>query len=67
MLTQNFRLIAKILDIRLRGNFTCTAELRGPAAMESYVLFVTKFFAIHCNMGQAQWGNISLHKLTSQS
>jgi len=57
----------KILDMPLRGDFTCTVELRRPAALESYVSFVTKFFAIHQNMGQAQWGNICLQKLTSQS
>jgi len=51
----------------LDGDIICTAELRRPAALESYVLFLIKFFAIHQDMGTAQWGNTRLEKLTSQS
>jgi len=50
-------MLGTILDMHLRGNFINTAELRGLAALESYGLFVIKFFAIHQNMGPAQWGN----------
>jgi len=55
------------LDMHLRGDSICTAELRRPAALASYVSFVIKFFAIHQNMGPAQWGNTCWQKLTSQS
>jgi len=57
----------KILDMRLRDDSICTAELRRLAALASYVSCVIKFFAIHQNMGPAQWGNMCWQKLTSQS
>jgi hypothetical protein len=52
---------------RLHGDSIYTVELRRPAALASYVSFVIKFFAIHQNMGPAQWGNTYWQKLTSQS
>jgi len=55
------------VDMRRRGDSIYTAELKRPAALASYVSFVIKFFAIHQNMGPAQWGNTCLQKLTSQS
>jgi len=53
--------------MRRRGDSIHAAELMRPAALAAYVLFVIKFFAIHQNMGQAQWGNTWLQKLTSES
>jgi len=44
----------------------CPAELRGQAALESYVSFVIKIFVIHLNMAPAQWGNTWWQKLTWQ-
>jgi hypothetical protein len=46
----------------LPGDCICIAELRRPAALESYVSFVIKFFAINQSMGPAQWGNTLLAK-----
>jgi hypothetical protein len=46
----------------LHGDSICTVELRGPAALASYVSFVIKFIAIHQNMGPAQCGNTLLAK-----
>ena len=60
-------MLGMILDICRRGDSIYTAELRGPAALASYVSFVIKFFTIHQNMGPAQWGNTCWPKLTSQS
>jgi len=67
MLAWNVLLLGIILDIHLHGDFICTAELRSPAALESYVSFAIEFFAIHQNMGPAQWGITCWQKLTSQS
>jgi hypothetical protein len=53
--------------MRLHGDVIRTAKLRKLAALESYVLFVIKFFAIHQNMGPAQWGNNCWQKRTLQS
>jgi hypothetical protein len=53
-----------LLDMRLRGDSIYTVELRSPAALASYVSFAIKFFAIHQNMGQAQWRNKCWQKLT---
>ena len=50
-------LLGIILDMRRRGDSIYTAELKRPAALASYVLFVIKFFTIYQNMGLAQWGN----------
>jgi hypothetical protein len=60
-------LLGIILDMRRRGDSIYTVELKRPAALASYELFVIKFFAIHQNMEPAQWGNTWLQKLTSQS
>jgi len=57
----------RFLDMHHRGDSICTAELRRLAALASYVSCVIKFFAIHQNMGPAQWGNTCWQKLTSQS
>jgi len=57
MLARSGLLSGLILDMRIPGDSIYTAELRTPAALASYVLFVIKFFAIHQNMGPAQWGN----------
>jgi len=65
--TRSCLLLGIILDMRLRGNSIYTAELRRLAALASYVLSVIKFFAIHQNMGPAQWGNTCWQKLTLQS
>jgi hypothetical protein len=51
------RLLAIIPDMRCHGDSIYTAELKRPVALASYVLFVIKLFAIHQNMGPAQWGN----------
>jgi len=67
MQAQNILLLEILIDMRLHANFICTAGLRKPEALESYVSFVFKFFAIHQNMAQAQWGNTCWQKLTSQS
>jgi hypothetical protein len=56
-----------LLDMRLRGDSIDTVQLMSPAALASYLSFAIKFFAIHQNMGQAQWGNIGWQKFTSQS
>jgi hypothetical protein len=50
----------------LRGDSICTVELTRLAALASYESFVSKFFAIHQNMGPAQWENTYWQKLTSQ-
>jgi len=63
----NVLLLRMILDMPLNGDLISTAELWTPAALESDVLFVIKFFAIHQNMGPAQWGNSSWQKLIFQS
>jgi len=60
-------LLGMILDMRRRGDSIYTAELKRPGALASYVSFVIKFFAIHQNMGPAQWGHTCLQKLTSRS
>jgi len=58
-------LLGIILDMRLHGDFVCNAELRRPAALESYLSSVIKFFAIHQGMAPAQWRNTCWQKLTS--
>jgi hypothetical protein len=65
--TQSGALLGIILDMRRRSDSIYTAELKRPAALASYVLFVIKFLAIHQNMGPAHWRNTCLQKLTSQS
>ena len=55
-----------IVDTRRHGDSIHTAEVRRPAALACFVLFVIMFFAIHQNMGTAQWGNTSWQNLTSQ-
>jgi len=60
-------LLGTILDMRRHGDSIYTAELTRLAALASFVSFVIKFFAIHQNMGPAQWGNTRWQKLTSQS
>jgi len=55
------------LDMHSCGHSIYTAELKRPAAVASFVLFVVRFFVILQNMGPAQWGNSCLQKLTSQS
>ena len=60
-------LLGIIVDMLIHGDSIQTVELMRLAAAESYVLFVIKFFAIHQNMGPAQWGNTSRQMLTSQS
>jgi len=60
-------LFGTIPDMCCRGDSIYTAELRRPAALASFVLFVFEFFAIHQNIGPAQWGNTCCQKLTSQS
>jgi len=67
MKAQSGILLGTILDMRRRGDSIYTAELSRPAALASFVLFVIKFFAIHQNMGTAQWGNTCWQKLTSHS
>ena len=57
MWTRSGQLLGIILDMRLRGDSIYTTDLRGPAALTSYVSFVIKFFTIHQNMGLAQWGD----------
>jgi hypothetical protein len=42
-----------ILDMFLDGDYICTAELRRPAALGTYLTFVITFFAIYQNMGPA--------------
>jgi len=64
---QRGSLLGMILDMRLHGDSMYTAEWRRLAALASYVSFVIMFFAIHQNMGVAQWGNTCWQKLTSQS
>jgi hypothetical protein len=54
------------LDMRCHGDSIYTVELKQQAALASYVSFVFRFFAIHQNMGPAQWGNTSLQKLPSR-
>jgi hypothetical protein len=41
------------LDMGVDGDLICTTELRRLAALELYVLFVIKFFAIYQNMEPA--------------
>jgi hypothetical protein len=67
MKARSGQLLEIILDMRRRGDSIYTAELKRPAALASYVSFDSQFFAIHHNMGPAQWGNNCLQKLTSQS
>jgi len=67
MLAGSSLLLGILQDMRLSDDSIYTAELRRPAALASYVLFAIKFFAIHQNMGLAQWGNTCWQKLTSQS
>jgi hypothetical protein len=67
MMAQSGLLLGIILNMRLCGDSIYPVELRRPTALASYVLFAIKFFAIHQNMGQAQWGNTYWQKLTSQS
>jgi len=67
MQDQSGQLLEIILDMRRRGDSIYTAELKRPAALESYVLIVIKFFAIHQNLGPAQWGNTCMQKLILQS
>ena len=57
MCSRSFQLSQIILDMPLRGDSICTAELSRPVALASYVSFVIKFFAIHQNIVPAQWGN----------
>jgi len=66
MQARNVILLGMIKDTLLCADFICTAELMRPAALASYVMFVIKFFAIHQDMGPAQWGNTCWQKLTSQ-
>jgi hypothetical protein len=61
------RPIAWCLKMLLHGDIICTAELRRPAALESYGSYGFKFFTIHQRMGPAQRGNSCWQKLTSQS
>jgi hypothetical protein len=56
-----------IFNMRSRGDSIYTVELKKSAALGEYVLFVIKFFAIHQNMGPAQWGTTCWQKLKSQS
>ena len=67
MLARNILLLGIILEMHLCGDFICTVELMREAALELYVLFVNKIFAIHRNMGLAQCGNTCWQKLTSPS
>ena len=62
MWTRSFQLLRIILDMILRGDSICTAELRRPAGLASYLSFVTKFFVIHQNMVPAHWEKHSLAK-----
>jgi hypothetical protein len=55
MRARNVLLLGKVLDMRRDGVSICTAELRRPAVLVSYVSFVLKFFGIHQSMGPAQW------------
>jgi hypothetical protein len=64
---ENGRLPGIILDMHLRGDSIYTAECRKTATLASYVSYVIKFFAIHQNLGPAEWGNTCWQKLTSQS
>jgi hypothetical protein len=48
--------------MRLHGDFICTAQLRRPAALESYASFVIKFFAIHQKHGTRSMGKRLLAK-----
>jgi len=57
MLAWRGLLVSIILDMRHCGDSIYTAELRRLAALASYVSFVIKCFAIHQNMGPAQWAN----------
>jgi len=61
MYTRSGLLLGIILAMRHRGDSIYTAEVKRPAALASYVSFVIKFFAIHQNMGVAQWGNTCCH------
>jgi hypothetical protein len=60
-------LLGIILDMCYDGDSIYTTELNRPAALASYGSFIIKFFAIHQNMGLAQWENTCLQKVTSQS
>jgi hypothetical protein len=53
MNARNVVLFGITLDMGLDGDLICTIELRRLAALELYVLFVIKFFAIHQNMEPA--------------
>jgi len=50
-------LLGIILDMRRHGDSIQNVELKQPAALASYVSFVSKFFAIHQNTGPAELGN----------
>jgi hypothetical protein len=67
MKARNGLLLGLIPDMRRCGDYIYTVELKGPAALASYVSFVIKFFPIHQNSGPAHWGNTCWQKLTSQS
>jgi len=59
--------LGMILDVCLDRIFICIVELRRLAALASYVLCVTKFFAIYQNMRPAQSGNTCWQWGTLQS
>jgi hypothetical protein len=60
-------LLGIIRNMRSRGDSIYTVELKRLAALGEYVLFVIMFFAIHQNMGPAQWATTCWQKLKSQS
>jgi len=67
MYARNVLLLGIILDIRLHAGCICTAELSWTAAVELYVSFLIKFFAIHQNLGSTPLGNTCWQKLTLHS
>ena len=60
-------LLGKILKMHRHGDSIYTAKSMRLADLVSDPSFVIKFFAIHQNIGPAQWGNICSQKLTSLS
>jgi len=67
MWAQSVQLVGRILDMHHHGGSICIEALRRPADVASYVLFVIKFFAIHRNIGPAQWATTCWHNRTSRS
>jgi hypothetical protein len=54
MKVRSAQLLGIILDMWRHGDSIYTAELRTPAALASFVLFIIKFFTLHQNIWPAQ-------------